>query len=180
MTEIFREPFFWAFVSMSFIAAGDCIVANVFPRSRLLGLIVVSNFMLGRIVLVLPYCPQPRFELAGLGQPIGVAVTAAGIAFLVPVLRVQWTTGPDASERLCTTGVYGLIRHPGYLGNVLIGLGWSIAFYSTIGVALTVAWWLVFVLHAMIEEASLEHAYGTAYRDYKARVRGRLLPGLPL
>ena len=72
------------------------------------------------------------------------------------------------------------MRHPGYLGNVLLGLGWSLLFRSTIGVALTLAWWLAFVVHAMIEEASLERTYGSAYATYKGRVRGRLLPGLPV
>ncbi len=174
--EILRDPFLWALVSMAAIAPGDAIVSNVLPRSRLLGLFVVSSFMLGRMILVLPYCPQPRFELSGLHLPLGAAVMSAGMAFLLPVFRVHWTTGPDESESLRTTGVYGFVRHPGYLGNVLLGLGWALVFRSTIGVALTVVWWLAFVLHAMIEEASLERTYGTAYLNYKARVRGRLLP----
>ncbi len=178
--EILRDPFFWAFLSMAAVAPGDGIVSNVLPRSRLLGLLVVSSFMLGRMILVLPYCPQPRFELSGLHLPLAAAVMSAGMAFLIPVFRVHWTTGPDESESLRTTGVYGFVRHPGYLGNVLLGLGWALVFRSTIGVALTVVWWLAFVLHAMIEEASLERTYGTAYLNYKARVRGRLLPGLPL
>ena len=178
--EILRDPFFWAFVSMAAVGAGDGIVSNVLPRSRLLGLLVVSSFMLGRTILVLPYCLQPRFELTGLHLPLGTALMAAGMAFLIPALRVHWTTGPDDSESLRTTGVYGFVRHPGYLGNVLLGLGWALVFRSTIGVALTIVWWLAFVLHAMIEEAALERTYGTAYLDYKARVRGRLLPGLPL
>ena len=105
---------------------------------------------------------------------------AAGAAILIPALRVHWTTGPDDSESLRTTGIYGFVRHPGYLGNVLLGLGWALIFRSTIGVALTAVWWLAFVLHAMIEEASLERTHGTAYLNYRARVRGRLLPGLPV
>ena len=178
--EILRDPFLWAFVSMAAIAPGDAIVSNVLPRSRLLGLFVISSFMIGRTVLVLPYCLQPRFELSGLHLLLGAAVMAAGAAILIPAFRVHWTTGPDDSESLRTTGIYGFVRHPGYLGNVLLGLGWALIFRSTIGVALTAVWWLAFVLHAMIEEASLERTYGTAYRNYKVRVRGRLLPGLPL
>ena len=57
---------------------------------------------------------------------------AAGMAFLIPVFRVHWTTGPDESESLRTTGVYGFVRHPGYLRNVLLGLGWALVFRSTI------------------------------------------------
>lgn len=181
--EILRDPFFWAFVSLSAVAAGDAIVANVLPRSRVLGLLVISSFMLGRAILVLPYCPQPRFaefDGSGLHLLLGAMAIAAGLALVLPALRVQFTTGPEASESLQTTGVYGFVRHPGYLGNVLLGLGWALLFRSTIGVALTGVWWLTFVLHAMIEEASLERTYGRAYSDYKTRVKGRLLPGLPL
>ena len=143
-------------------------------------MLVITTFMAGRTLLVLPFCPQPRFELAGLHLALGVGLMAAGSAIIIPALRVHWTTGPEATESLHTTGAYGFVRHPGYLGNVLLGLGWALAFRSTIGVALTLGWWLVFVLHAMIEEASLERTYGSAYTSYKSKVRGRLLPGLPL
>lgn len=178
--EVFRDPFFWACLSLAAGGAGNAIVSNVLPRSQLLGLVVVSSFMLGRTILVLPYCPQPRFELAGLHLPLGLALMVGGLALVVPVFRVQWRTGPDASEELRTTGAYGFVRHPGYLGNILLDLGWALVFRSTIGVALTVVWWLGFVFHALIEEASLERTYGDAYRGYMARVRGRILPGLPV
>lgn len=178
--EFLRDPFFWACISLAAGGAGNAIVSNVLPRSPLLGFLVVCTFMLGRTMLVLPYCSQPRFELAGLHVPLGIIAMAAGLALVIPVLRVKWTTGPDASETLRTSGLYGVVRHPGYLGNVLLGLGWALVFRSTIGVALTVVWWLGFVFHALIEEASLERTYGIAYRDYKARVRGRLLPRLPV
>ena len=78
--EMIRDPFFWAFLSMLAVAAGDGIVSNVLPRSRLLGLCVVSSFMLGRTILVLPYCPQPRFELAGVHVLVGAAVIALAMA----------------------------------------------------------------------------------------------------
>ena len=62
MNDVATNPFFWAFLSASMIAAGDGIVSNVLPRSRTFGALVVGTFMLGRTVLVLPLCPQPRFE----------------------------------------------------------------------------------------------------------------------
>ena len=132
--EILRDPFLWALLSMAAIAPGDGIVSNVLPRSRLLGLLVVSSFMLGRTILVLPFCIQPRFDLAGMNLALGFAVIAVACACLLPSLRVHWTTGPDEAEELRTTGIYGFVRHPGYLGNVLLGLGWALLFGSTIGV----------------------------------------------
>lgn len=173
------DPFFWAFFSMTALVAGDGIAANVLPRSRALGLCIISSFMLGRTLLVLPFCEQPRFAFAGATE-LGALVMGVGLVIMLPVLRVDFSTGPDSSEGLRTTGVYGLVRHPGYLGSMLLGLGWSVVFGSMIGVALTPVWWLASVVHALIEEASLERTYGSAYAEYKARVRGRLFPGLPI
>lgn len=176
LTNFLQDPLFWACVSLLALSAGNAIVANALPRSPALGLAVVSGVMLSRFILVLPLCPQPRFELAEFHGPLGLAFVAAGSAFLVPVFRVKWTTGPEASELLRTTGAYGLVRHPGYLGNILLGLGFAVLFRSTLGVLLTVFWYAGFLLHAMIEESSLERSYGEAYLAYKARVPGRILP----
>lgn len=62
-------------------------------------------------------------------------------------------------------------------GNAIQG---SPAFGSTIGVLLTPAWAAVFWLHALIEEEALQREYGTSYREYMARVRCRLIPGIPV
>ncbi len=175
-TDVLQDPLFWACVSLLALTAGNAIVANALPRSSVLGLAVIAGVMLSRFILVLPFCPQPRFELAGLHWPLGLALMVASGALLVPVFRVQWTTGPDASERLQTAGAYGLVRHPGYLGNILLGLGLAVSFRSTLGVLLTAFWYVGFLLHAMIEEASLERSFGEAYLAYKARVPGRILP----
>ena len=70
------------------------------------------------------------------------------------------------------------MRHPGYLANTLWGLGWAVAFGSTIGVLLTPVWAAVFWLHALIEEEALQRAYGALYTEYMERVRSRLIPGM--
>jgi protein-S-isoprenylcysteine O-methyltransferase Ste14 len=41
-------------------------------------------------------------------------------------------------------------------------------------------WAAVFWLHALIEEEALQREYGPAYREYMARVRSRIIPGLPI
>ncbi len=80
---------------------------------------------------------------------------------------------------LRTTGIYAVVRHPIYLAEVLWPLGLAIMLRSTFGVALTPLWWLAFLIHALSEEADLERALGSAYLDYKKKVRGRILPWLP-
>jgi len=53
-------------------------------------------------------------------------------------------------------------------------------FRSSIGVALVPLWWAGLLVHIMIEEESLERELGRPYLEYKRRVRGRMLPGLPI
>lgn len=82
--------------------------------------------------------------------------------------------------KLHTTGVYGFVRHPIYLSEVLWPVGWSLIWGSVYGLALTPLWWSAFLLHALAEEETLERVLGGAYWAYKRSVRGRILPGLPL
>jgi protein-S-isoprenylcysteine O-methyltransferase Ste14 len=70
---------------------------------------------------------------------------------------------------LVTTGIYGVIRHPSYLGLLVNALGWGLAFRSGVGILLTAL--LVPPLLARIgAEEKLLHAYfGEAYESYRAR-----------
>jgi protein-S-isoprenylcysteine O-methyltransferase Ste14 len=47
-------------------------------------------------------------------------------------------------------------------------------------VALVPFWWAGLLSLVLIEEESLERALGQPYLDYRARVRGRIVPGLPI
>jgi protein-S-isoprenylcysteine O-methyltransferase Ste14 len=110
----------------------------------------------------------------------GGAIVVLAIAIMTPLLRIKPLTRPDAAEVLHTGGVFRLVRHPGYFANTLWGLGWAVAFGSTIGVALTPAWAVVFWFHALIEEEALQREYGASYREYMAQVPCRLIPRVPL
>ena len=81
---------------------------------------------------------------------------------------------------LRTSGIYGVVRNPIYLADVLFSLGFAIMFRSIIGVALVPVWWAGFLLIALTEEESLERTLGQPYLDYKRRVKGRIIPGLPI
>ncbi|MBY0273835.1 isoprenylcysteine carboxylmethyltransferase family protein [Candidatus Binatia bacterium] len=177
---VLSNPFFWAFVATVALVGGDAIQGSpVVGRSTLFGLVVVLVATIARVVLALPFVVQPRFG-AGPGRSIvGVGIVALSLATMAPLLRIRPLTRPDEVETLRTSGVYGMVRHPGYLANVLWGLGWAVLFGSTIGVLLTPVWAAVFWLHALIEEEALQRAYGNAYRDYMARVPCRLIPGVP-
>jgi protein-S-isoprenylcysteine O-methyltransferase Ste14 len=149
-------------------------------KNALFGVLAVAAFALGRVMLVLPSLPQPRFELGGWHWLIGGTLFATGLIFAIPALSIKPFTAPDEKIRLRTDGFYGIVRNPIYLSEVLWCLGWSIMFRSVIGVLLVPIWWISLLFLVTIEEESLKRELGQQYMDYKKKVRGRIIPGLPI
>jgi protein-S-isoprenylcysteine O-methyltransferase Ste14 len=113
---------------------------------------------------------------------IGVALYAAGGALRIwPVYllgnRFSGLVAIQPGHALLTTGIYGVIRHPSYLGLLVNAFGWGLAFRSWVGVLLAAL--LVPLLLARIrsEEALLRAQFGAEYDAYCART-SRLIPGL--
>jgi protein-S-isoprenylcysteine O-methyltransferase Ste14 len=178
--NFFRNPFFWAFISMFALMAGCLIVASRrLGRHPFYGIIMVALFALGRAVLVLPSLPQPRFTIGGWHWIIGGMIFFLGMIFSIPALKIKPFTAPDEKMGLRTDGLYRIVRNPIYLAELLWCLGWSIMFRSTIGIALFPFWWASLLFLTLLEEENLERALGQSYIEYKKRVRGRIIPGLP-
>ena len=113
---------------------------------------------------------------------LGVALFAAGGALRIwPVYvlgrRFSGLVAIQPGHTLVTAGVYGVIRHPSYLGLLVNALGWALAFRSGVGVLLTAA--LIPPLAARIraEERLLASQFGAEYEAYRRRT-WRLIPGL--
>lgn len=174
------DPWFWAFVSMFGLAGATAAVSGkkVGGTPAVAG-IAVCLFVLGRVVL--PLAPQPRFDAGIWNSVVGGALFAAGLVFCLPSLQIKSKalTAADGQIELKTSGFYGVVRNPIYLGELLWGLGWAILFGSSIGVLLLPAWWCGLVLHTLVEEQTLERELGAPYHAYKRQVRGRIIPGLP-
>ena len=178
---ILTDPFFWAFIGMFGLVAGIALVGGTkLGKNALLGFITIMICDLSRIILVLPFCPQPRFEMGMWNWIIGGLVLAAAMVFAVPALSINWRTAPDSRMVLKIDGIYGVVRNPIYLTDILFSLGVAIMFRSVIGVALIPVWWAAFLGIVLVEETSLERALGQPYLDYKQRVKGRIIPGLPI
>ncbi len=177
---VLSDPFFWAFISAFSLAIGLAMVAGIKPGSNsLLGFAVIIVNDLSRIVLVLPFCIQPRFEIGVFNWIAGGIVLAIALAVGVPALSINWRTAPDNKTVLKTDGVYGIIRNPIYVADILFALGFAIMFRSIVGIVLVPIWCISFVFIILVEEASLARAIGKPYLDYKRRVKARLVPGLP-
>lgn len=80
-------------------------------------------------------------------------------------------------HRLVTNGVYGVIRHPSYLGLLIGSLGWALAFRSGAGLLLTALTIPPLLARIDAEERFLRMQFGDEYDAYRART-SRLIPGL--
>ena len=113
---------------------------------------------------------------------LGVALYfVGGVLRLWPVFvlghRFSGLVAIQPGHTLVTGGIYGVIRHPSYLGLLVLSLGWALAFRSGVGVLLWVP--LIPVLMARIrsEEALLCEQFGAEYDAYRSST-SRLIPGV--
>jgi protein-S-isoprenylcysteine O-methyltransferase Ste14 len=113
---------------------------------------------------------------------IGVGLYAVGgVLRLWPVFvlgrRFSGLVAIQPGHRLVTDGIYGVIRHPSYLGLVINLLGWALAFRSAVGVLLTALTVLVLLGRIRSEETMLRSQFGAEYDAYRGRT-WRLIPGV--
>lgn len=113
---------------------------------------------------------------------LGVVLFAlGGVLRIVPVFvlgrRFSGLVAIQPGHRLVTTGIYGTIRHPSYLGLIAMMLGWALAFRSLLGVLLAALIILPLIARMNSEEVLLADQFGAEYAAWRART-WRLIPGL--
>ena len=111
---------------------------------------------------------------------LGVLLYAAGgVLRLAPVFvlgrRFSGLVAIQPEHRLVSSGLYGVIRHPSYLGLFVLSLGWGLAFRSGVGVILAVLTLPVVLARIDAEERLLSETFGAEYDAYRART-WRLVP----
>jgi len=83
----------------------------------------------------------------------------------------------EAGQKLVSTGLYGFVRHPMYVGNVIMMLGIPPALGSYWGLLFVIPGVVVLVLRILDEEKLLTRELA-GYREYAQRVRYRLVPSV--
>jgi len=103
--------------------------------------------------------------MTSIGMPIGYIITGVGLLFVIAGWRPIYRT-----DGMVISGPYRLLRHPQYLGFLLITGGWLIH-WPTIP---TIIMWpiLVFLYYnlAKKEEKEMEKRFGEKYKLYKESV----------
>jgi protein-S-isoprenylcysteine O-methyltransferase Ste14 len=76
-----------------------------------------------------------------------------------------------AGQELVTGGAYAHVRHPVYLGGLVIWCALSLAFLSVAATAVTVLYVIpTYLLYVRSEEAMMLESFGDSYSRYKASV----------
>jgi protein-S-isoprenylcysteine O-methyltransferase Ste14 len=116
----------------------------------------------------------------GLVQVAGIAMTLRAAA-RIDILQLsgvrQALALPAPPHRgLSSDGLYGVVRHPIYLAWLL--LVWPAATMTGTRLAFAALSTAYLVVAIPFEERDLVATFGAEYRDYRRRVRWRLVPGI--
>ena len=145
--------------------------------------VIAALGVLGILIAYLPaYSDRIDFLTFG-GEGIrwlGVVLyTVGGVLRIAPVFvlgrRFSGLVAIQPEHRLVTGGLYGVIRHPSYLGLFVLALGWGLAFRSGVGVTIALLMLIVVLARIEAEERLLSETFGAEYDAYRKRT-WRLVP----
>jgi len=116
----------------------------------------------------------------GWGLALGGLLLAVGLAINYVAVRdlkmARWNSAPlygvqQRLNSLVDNGVYGIVRHPSYIGQIILFAGCALLYPSryVVTFAITFALYAV-LLHTPIEERFLAERFGAAYAEYARRV----------
>jgi len=86
------------------------------------------------------------------------------------------------NKKLIVSGWWGLVRHPNYLGELLIQWSWVLPAVSTLGLTDLVPYYLPVVTTLMLVIRCIQinrrnkRKYGEAWNDYCAKVKANIIP----
>ena len=91
--------------------------------------------------------------------------------FLSPLVRIQ----TERRHQVVSTGVYGFVRHPMYLGAVCLFVGTPLLLNSAYGLAVGLFMTLLLIARILGEERVLRIGLD-GYEEYTQKVKYRLIP----
>ena len=127
-----------------------------------------------------------NFRFGWLVLPRWIVWTAAAMFLLgyllyAEVLREHvWlsrTVEVQEDQKVIDTGLYGVVRHPMYAVTVLLFLSMPLVLGSPLSFAVMLGYPPIIAKRIRNEEALLEQGLA-GYREYKQRVKYRLVPGI--
>ena len=140
------------------------------------GLLFVAAFVVAGLNWRFQWCLLPNWA-------VWVAAALFIICYLLyaEVLRentyLARTIEVQEHQKVIDTGLYGIVRHPMYMATTILFLMMPLVLASPIAFAVLLLYIPLIVVRIKNEEAVLEREL-LGYREYKQRVKYRLLPGI--
>jgi protein-S-isoprenylcysteine O-methyltransferase Ste14 len=110
---------------------------------------------------------------------VGDVLVAVGLGVAMLVVSqnsyAAATVRVEAGQEVVSTGLYALVRHPMYIGNLITMVGIPLALASYWGLVFVVPGLIVLALRIRDEEKLLQQELD-GYREYTQKVRYRLVP----
>ena len=125
-------------------------------------------------MMYLPLIDQPRFS-AGIALPIiSIMLLIFGLYLIVRGARdltktqLQGITG--VPDKIITTGLYSVIRHPINLGFMVAFPGWYLLWAGTYSLIFPPVLVVILIFETFWEERKIEKTLAEEYIEYKKRV----------
>lgn len=125
----------------------------------------------------------PRFPFFPLPNILGVVLLVVGYVIHLGYAHkemkkysVQAHQHTAQVRTLVTSGPYSKVRHPGYLGLILIYFGFALAFAVVWMLVPAVIFTILTCLTAIKEEEFLKERFRKDYEEYVRRVPWRFIP----
>jgi protein-S-isoprenylcysteine O-methyltransferase Ste14 len=110
---------------------------------------------------------------------IGDVLVAIGLGIAVfTVIQNSYAAANitvESDQKLASTGLYGLVRHPMYMGSMIMLVGMPLALDSWWGLAVLVPVLILIAVRILDEEKLLTRELD-GYREYTDKVHHRLVP----
>ena len=106
----------------------------------------------------------------GWGVYLVMTVSLTLIAIGMALLAAGWAQVFGARHELMTRGVYGIVRHPQYLGLILIVVAFNIQWPTLVTLAMAPLLIVAYVRQARREDRELNARFGDEYVRYAERV----------
>ena len=127
------------------------------------GLDSLSRFIFGYSTVVLDAVSFPPLLLGT------IAFLCLG-SYLVSKAHKAVLDGERTQLKLVDTGVYAVVRHPMYLGTLLLCLSFLFISLSLLSIGIWIAFFMFYDRMATYEEKSIIQILGEEYVDYQKRV----------
>lgn len=135
------------------------------------------------IAFLIPYLFAHRYGELGAPAPLryaGVVLCLTGYAIRLISIRAlkrqfSYFVAIQQHHQLITNGIYSLIRHPIYLGAIVLVAGMVLIFPSLYGFLFVLIYFMLLAHRMNQEEKLLLKHFGTVYQEYRSKSY-RLIP----